>query len=653
MTASDFQTWVARRPVAILALAALAAVAAFLPSIRGPFLFDDLSEIVNNPAIRTLLPPWRPMFEGGELPHRPIPYLSFAANYQWGVLAAALFGAKPLDPLPFHAVNIAIHLVNGWLLYRIVRQLLMTRPPAGGSDRPTAVIAAVAAAVWLVHPLQSQAVSYVYQRIELLAALASLATCAAFLMAAASVRPLPWITTAVVACGLGMACKEWVIVVPPVILLLDRAFLANSWREVFARRGVWHLALFATWPILFAIVATQLDRYPETGFSMWQSLVYAANQPVVILWYLSRLVLPVGLSIDHGAELRKELFGRDAWLLVPAVGAVATAAWAAWSLPRRPATAFLILAFLLLLAPTSSILPVHDVCVEHRMYLASAIPITAAVVAIACHSQLLLPVAATAIVVFAALTAARNTVYQSPLTAWRDAVEKSAGSSRSLSRLGTELSRLNHHEEAVSTCATAVKRDSANPVPYAALAAALLNANQPEQAAAVSQAGLATNANVEARFGDPVIDRLDMYLGISLHRIGDPRGEELLRAAVERRPDSLVAKEHLARALVQTDPQAAAALWSSIAAAAPNDPYAVFNLGSVVARFDAASAIDLLTRAIELDPTNPDAHNNLGNAFLILGRHDAAIAAYRRCLDLAPGHPLATANLRMLESGKQ
>ena len=96
MTAHDVQAWFSQRPLVILAVAALAAVLAYAPSLHGPFLFDDLSEIVDNPAIRTLLPPWRPMFEGGDLPHRPIPYLSFAVNYQVGQLGSALFGTRPL-----------------------------------------------------------------------------------------------------------------------------------------------------------------------------------------------------------------------------------------------------------------------------------------------------------------------------------------------------------------------------------------------------------------------------------------------------------------------------------------------------------------------------------------------------------------------------
>lgn len=87
------------------------------------------------------------MFEGGELPHRPIPYLTFAANYQLGRLLQSYFGTAPLDPLPFHAVNIAIHLLNGWLLYQVVSRLLTYRRPAAAASLPPPIIAAAAAAL--------------------------------------------------------------------------------------------------------------------------------------------------------------------------------------------------------------------------------------------------------------------------------------------------------------------------------------------------------------------------------------------------------------------------------------------------------------------------------------------------------------------------
>jgi|694.fasta_scaffold44040_4 tetratricopeptide (TPR) repeat protein len=637
---------------AVTLLCGLGAVLAYLPAIDGPFLFDDLGEIPDNPAIRTLWPPWRPMFEGGELPHRPIPYYTFALNHALGQGLARAIGTDPFWPLPFHAVNLAIHLANGWLLFRCLRQTL-SRPPFNAAAAPAAgwpvVPAGVAAAIWLVHPLHTEAVSYVYQRIELLAAGFALGTLAAFLDSRAARRPLRWLAASVACCGLGMACKEWVIVVPPVMLLFDRAFVGASWREVFVARGRYHAALFATSAILAAVVGMQWGRYPEAGFTLAKSVVYAVNQPLIVLWYLSRLALPVDLSLDHGQILRDDLLGRDAWLVVPLGAVIAMVLAAVVAFPRRPAAAFVVLAFLLLLAPTSSVLPVHDVCVEHRMYLASALPLAAAAVA---AWRLLGPrlgtrgfvaAAAGCVMALAGITAARNTIYASPLAAWADAAAKSGGSSRSLARYGTELSKLDRHDDAVRACAEAVRRDRKSPVPHAALAAALVNAGRLEEAAEVARAGLATAARAGP---DPVRDRLGMYLGLALDRAGDPAGLVLLREAARRRPDSLPAREHLARALLRESPQESAALWQSLVALAPADPYLRFNLANALARFDPPAAVAAYATAIRLDPGNPDAFNNLGGALVATGRLAEARAAFQRCLEIAPGHPQATANLR-------
>ena len=635
--------------LALAAFTIAVTAAAYALCIRGPFVWDDLSEIAENPAIRTVLPPWRPMFAGGELPHRPVPYLTFAMNHALGrILVAADLQSDPLDTLPFHLVNLLIHLANGWLLFTVVRNLLSRASPAHAGT-----LAWLTATLWLVHPLGSQAVSYIYQRIELLAAFSALATLAAFLRATAAPWPLPWVAVATVTCAVGMGCKEWVVVVPPIVLLADRAFVASSWRDVVARRGAWHAVLFATIPIAIAVVIVQRSRYPEAGFTAWQSFLYALNQPTVILWYLSRLLLPWGLSLDHGGVLRTDPFGRDAWLLAPAALAVAAAVWSATNVTRRPVAGFMILAFLLLLAPTSSVVPVQDPCVEHRMYLASALPIAAAVtvvggrIAAAGHAARLVAGGIPLVTLLALITASRTSVYRSAVEVWQDAAQKNGGSSRSLSRLGSELSKLDRHAEAITACEAAVRRNPANPVPFAALAAALLNAGRPEDAEPVCRAGLAAGLPA-ASFADPVRDRLTMYRGVALDRLGNPEAEGLLRAAVTRRPDSLVAREHLARCLVKKSPRESAALWATLLAEAPGDGYVLFNLGSAVARFDPERAVSLLQQAIAVDPQNADAYNNLGGTLRAVGRADEARAAFEACLRIDPGHPQAALNLQAL-----
>jgi hypothetical protein len=100
------------RPLVVIA--ALAMVAAYANGLRGTFVMDDVSEIVNNEAMRTLWPPWVPMFEGGRLAHRPFPYFTFALNHAIHGLAVP----------GYHVVNIGLHCLNGFLAARIVTHTL-------------------------------------------------------------------------------------------------------------------------------------------------------------------------------------------------------------------------------------------------------------------------------------------------------------------------------------------------------------------------------------------------------------------------------------------------------------------------------------------------------------------------------------------------
>ena len=583
--------------------AAVLTVLAYLPSMQGPFLWDDLSEIRDNPAIRTLWPPWRPMLEGGELPHRPLPYYTFALNH-------AVHG---LEPTGYHVVNVAIHLANGLLVWWIVRESLRRW---GGLRADQGELAAVAtAAIWLVHPLATQAVSYLYQRIELLAALCALGTLAAAIAARRSRWPWAWHAVAVACCAAGMACKEWVVVVPIVVPLYDLAFNGGGWSAIRGRTP-FYAALAATWGVLVAVIRSQAGRYPEGGFTVGESLIYAANQPAVIGWYLSRLVVPTGQSLDHGAVLVSEWgdFTAAVGLRLVAAGLLAAVVvFALLNLRRRPVAAFLIVAFLLLLAPTSSLVPVHDVCVEHRMYLPAVIPLAA----FAAAAVRVMPppvftgVAAALVLALALVTGSRNTVYRSGLAAWADAVAKSPGSSRALSRYGTELSAVERHEDAVAACHAAVTRNPRSTAAHAALAAALLNAGRDAEAVAVSRAGLATGGDVPPG-QDPILDRLVLYLGIGAERLGDERGAELLAEAVRRRPESVAAREQFARAIRDRDP---------------------------------GEAIRQLEAVVSLDPANADAINNLGSLLMATGRPAEAVACYEACLRIAPDHAAARSNL--------
>jgi hypothetical protein len=411
-----------------LVLAAVT-IGAHAPAWRGAFVGDDISEIAENPAIRVLWPPWVAMMEGTPLPHRPLPYYTFAVNF-------ALHG---LDPRGYHALNLAIHLVNGWLAWWVARDALRRL----GVSEAAGGIAFAAVTLWLLHPLCTQAIDYIYQRIEALASLAMLGTVACFLRAASSLRPTAWLAASIAASAAGMLCKEHVAAAPFVVLLID--WLAREKVPGTFSRPAYYAALFATPLIAVALVMLQRDRFTDFKQPLAGPVLYAANQPLVIGEYLARAFWPAPLCIDW---YRLPL--KNPAVLAPGIGALVTAlALAAWGVTHARGMALGILLFLTMLGPTSSFLPVNDLMVEHRMYLPLLV-VCVGLCAVA-HGLLVraLPAGArrgsaiglTAIAAVALTTVTWNRchAYQSRLVMWADVVAKSPDNPRGWQTLAIEL----------------------------------------------------------------------------------------------------------------------------------------------------------------------------------------------------------------------
>jgi protein O-mannosyl-transferase len=214
---------------AIVALGALA----YANSFAGVFLLDDYSHIVTDPSIRTL----RPLAEHLQ-DSRPLVHFTLAVNY-------AISG---LDVWSYHALNLAIHVLAGLTLFGLVRRtlLLPDLAPAFGSP---ALFALAVAAIWIVHPIQTQAVTYLIQRGESMMGLFYLLTLYGALRGATSDRPLGGYAATIASCAAGMLSKETMVTAPLAVFLLDAVFLARSWKEPLHRRWALYLGLAATWSI--------------------------------------------------------------------------------------------------------------------------------------------------------------------------------------------------------------------------------------------------------------------------------------------------------------------------------------------------------------------------------------------------------------------
>jgi cytochrome c-type biogenesis protein CcmH/NrfG len=352
------------RPIKIAALLAVIVSIVYVNSLAAPFLFDDLLFIGQDGQIRQA---WD--WDSWRCLNRGFATWSLQWNYEVG---------RGFYPWQYRLTNVVIHIAAGLTLFGLVRRTLMlggtddlsgsTLAARHGTDRAD-WFAAVVAILWLVHPLQTQAVTYVVQRYESLMALFFLLTLYFTVRGAQSAKPRDWYIAAWVSCMLGALSKEVIAVCPLVLLLYDRAFLSVSWRQVWQKR--WPLYAALALPVAFLLVITRQSLAGEpngaAGFGMkdvtaWE---YLSSQPAVILHYLRLAFWPNKLILDYGwpvANSPLEIYGLGAVILM-LVGL------SLWAMCKRPKLGFLGLAFFLILAPTSSILPIKDLAFEHRMYL--------------------------------------------------------------------------------------------------------------------------------------------------------------------------------------------------------------------------------------------------------------------------------------------
>lgn len=344
-------------------------LAAYSNSFHGPFIFDDLKSIVENATIRrfwsadVLSPP-----QAVTVARRPVVNVSLAFNYAVG----------GLDVRGYHVFNLAVHLAAGLALFGVVRRTLKTPLLSERYGRHATALATAAAVLWVAHPLQTESVTYVVQRCESLMGLFFLLTLYCAIRGAAGTGAWGWYAGAVASCVLGVTTKEVGVVAPAVVLLYDRAFLGGTFREALRRRWGLYLGLAATWGLFGALMM----MYPSGGASgagfglravtPWE---YARTQPIVILHYLRLCFWPHPLCIDYGWPVATSVPAMASAGAVVALLAAATL-WALW---RVPAIGYIGAWFFLILAPTSSFMPIADLAFEHRMYLPLAVVAVGAV----------------------------------------------------------------------------------------------------------------------------------------------------------------------------------------------------------------------------------------------------------------------------------
>lgn len=377
-----------RTSLALFALILALSAAVYLPGVSGPYVFDDHPNIVDNTYVQINSLGFdelrNAMLSTGSGPLlRPVSMLSFALSYY--------FASGFDQTTPFKLANLAIHIVNGLLVFWLMRLILgrLAETQTGNHQNPSLrdrwnkndLLAAAVALLWIVHPINLTSVLYIVQRMTSLSTLFTLLGLICYLIGrnrtvAGHAGGMWLIGTGLFACGgLGVLSKENAALLPFFMLTLEFTLFANeapwpSWSQLSTRtKGlILTVSLAVVTAAIFWIIDFSLPGYARRDFSMVERLLTESR---VLFFYLSLILLPrinqFGLYHDDIA-LSTSLF--TPWTTLPSLAGLIILLGLVWAARRRlPLLSMGILWFFVGHLMESTLLPL-EITHEHRNYLA-------------------------------------------------------------------------------------------------------------------------------------------------------------------------------------------------------------------------------------------------------------------------------------------
>jgi tetratricopeptide (TPR) repeat protein len=405
--------------------------------------------------------------------------------------------------LGYHIFNLIIHVLTAFLVYQLLFQIL--RLSNSDKNYPTTASANghgaqalpplddnlfwpsfIGGLLFLVHPLATQAVTYITQRYTSLATLFYVASVFCYLKARTIVsskqggrsmapeqklffnpRHLAWYGVSVLAAVLAMFTKEMSITLPAVILLVEFLFVECSFKNI-GMRAIYLLPILSTGliiplnhlPVLKAPdTASMVEAItnPDKILPRWAEKEYLTRSTyffsqIGIIWfiYLRLLVWPWGQNIEHDFFVSDGPFYTTT--LVAFLGLLSLIAVAALTIKRYRLLSFGILWFFVTLSVTSSVIPNTIFVAEHRVYL-PMIGLTFIIAAMCRYLKeprifwsLTIPI----MLILSVLTFMRNQVWKDDLTLWADALKKSPNMSRPYVNYARALHGLGRLEETIA-----------------------------------------------------------------------------------------------------------------------------------------------------------------------------------------------------------
>ena len=605
-------------------------IAIYSNIFHSSFHFDDTNSIIENQNIRNLS-------DLGAVfsfwPTRFITYLSLAVNYNLG----------KLDVFGYHLFNILVHIAASLLVYWLVR-LTMQAPVIRESEisRHSYTISLLAALIFLVHPLQTQAVTYIIQRATSLAAMFYLATLCLYAksrLSGSKAFYLSGLATGVLA----MFCKEMAITLPFAILLYEHCFFKTD-KPVNLKKLSPYLAILFVIPLTMFITRSvdfmHMKRVVEHDINIpiWNYLI---TQFRVLVTYIRLLFIPVNQNLDYQYPIFETLFRLEVLSSILLLTFIIFTAQRIFSKYRL--LSFAIFFFFLTLLPESSIIPIKDVIFEHRLYLPMlgfSIFLVSGIYYFFENKTLKPMIIMLCIIIssYAILTYTRNFVWKDESTLWGDIINKSPQKIRPYNNLGLSYGQKGNFGQAISDYNKAIEINPNYTEAYNNRGIAYSFKGNFDLAISDFNKAIELNPNCVDAYnnrGNVYNDKGNFDLAISDYNKTialDPNYTE----AYNNRGNAYAQKGNFDLAI--SDFNKAIELSFNYAKAYNNRGNAYGQKGNF------GQAISDYSKAIEINHNDSEAYNNRGNAYGVKGNFDRAISDFNKAIELDPNYAKAYNN---------
>jgi len=604
-----------------LAAIAVATLAVYANALGNVFVWDDLHLVVDNPKIKSGAGFWTlwasdlfPDLASGY--YRPLQTLTYWIDYQlWAI-----------SPAGYHLTSTLLHAGVAVLLYRLVDRLL-------GAPRA----ALLAALLFAVHPLHTEAVTYVSGRSDPLSALFLLAALVLFLEGERT-RLTWWRAASLAAFAAALLSREAAMVGVLLVPLVD---LARCRRDGEAFRDGWRSRLLAGYLPYVVVLGLYLGARAAvvgtatvpTSLAQVPLALRLATMLEVVVRYVALLVAPVGQHMER--TVTPAVSVASPAVLGAAIVVLGGVALAVLLRRRAWPVSFGVAWFLVALLPVANVVPLATFMAEHWLYVPSmGLCLAAGWLLDRAMAGRWRPAAAAlagiALVAYGGLTVRRNLDWKDGVTLYEATLRYAPGSARALVNLGEAYQRLGQLDRAEAAYRSALAADPGAWTPHNNLGSLYADQGRPDLAEQEYRRGLALAPGTGAAHNNLG----NLYR--AQHRPVEAVGE--FQRALELNPSDAAAHNNLGLALLDLGrPEDAKAEFEAAIRINPDYAAAHSNLGNhYFRRGQLAEAAAEYRAAIRLDPGFAQAHNNLGSVYFNMGQLDLAEQAYRRALDINP-----------------